>query len=255
MSEFSHCFGEIGTLKNTHHLEIKDNITPVVTPIRNLPLTLKPEIEKELKRLVDLAIIEPVQKTSDWVNGFVVVEKPNGKLRICLDKRSLNKAIKREYLHLPTDGEIFSQLSGASYFSKPDASSDYWQIKVGEQSSNLWTFGTPSGRYGFKHLPYGIHSASEVFQREVISIISDILGSAHSQDDFVVWGKTLQECDERLRKVFLKIRDSSLKHNKTECQSRKSQLYFWDTLFCQKVLRFIPQKPKQSLKCPCQGQL
>ena len=107
MSEFSHRFGEIGTLKNTHHIEIKDNQG-------NLPLTLKPELEKELKRLVDLAIIEPVQKTSDRVNGFVVVEKPNGKLRVCLDQRSLNKAIKREYLHLPTDGEIFAQMSGKS---------------------------------------------------------------------------------------------------------------------------------------------
>ena len=31
LSEFSYCFREIGTLKNTHHLQIKDNVTPVVT--------------------------------------------------------------------------------------------------------------------------------------------------------------------------------------------------------------------------------
>ena len=106
-------------------------------------------------------IIEPVQKPTDWVNGLVLVEKPNGKLRVCLDPRPLNKAIKREHLHLPTAEEIFSQMSGASYFSKLDASSGYWQIKVDEQSSNLLTFGTPSGRYRFTRLPYGTHSASE----------------------------------------------------------------------------------------------
>ena len=94
-------------------------------------------------------------------------------------------------------------MSGTSYFSKLDASSGYWQIKVDEQSSNLLTFGTPSGRYCFKCLPYRIYSASEVFQREVTSIISDIPGNANSQDEFVVWGKTFQEHDERLRKVFL----------------------------------------------------
>ena len=255
LSEFSDCFGEIGTLKNTHHIEIKDNVTPVVTPFRKIPLALKPKLEKELKRMVDLDIIEPVQKPTDWVNGLVLVEKPNGKLRVCLDPRPLNKAIKREHLHLPTAEEIFSQMSGASYFSKLDASSGYWQIKVDEQSSNLLTFGTPSGRYRFKRLPYGIHSASEVFQREVTSIISDIPGSANSQDDFVVWGKTLQEHDERLRKVFLKIRESGLKLNKTKCQIKNSRLYFWDTLFRQKVLNLIPQKLTQSLKCPSQGQL
>ena len=35
LSQFSDCLGEIGTLKNTHHIESKDNITPVVTPVTN----------------------------------------------------------------------------------------------------------------------------------------------------------------------------------------------------------------------------
>ena len=82
-------------------------------------------------------------------------------------------------------------------------------------------FGTPSGRYHFKSLPYGINSASEVFQTEVTSIILDITGSANSQEDFVVWGKTLQEHDKWLRKVFLKIRESGLKLNKTKSQIKK----------------------------------
>ena len=126
-------------------------------------------------------------------------EKPNGKLRVCLDPRSVNKAIEREHLLLPTAEEIFSQMSGASYFSKLDAILGYWHIKVDQQSSNLLTSGTPSSRYRFKRLPYGIHSRSYVFQREVTSLISDIPGSANCQDDFIVWWKTLQEHDERLR--------------------------------------------------------
>ena len=96
------------TLKNTHHIEIKDNVTSVVTPVRKIPLALKTKLENELKRMVDLDIIEPIKKPTDWVNGLVVVKKPNGKLRVCLDPRSLNKAIKLEHLHLFTAKEIFS---------------------------------------------------------------------------------------------------------------------------------------------------
>ena len=81
---------------------------------------------------------------------------------------------------------------GTSYFSKLDASSGYWQIKVDKQSSNLLTFVTPSGRYRFERLAYGIHSASDVFQREVTSIILGIPDSANSQDDFVAWGEHLR---------------------------------------------------------------
>ena len=48
-SEFSDCFAEIATLNNTHHIEIKENFTPVVTSVRRIPHTLKPKVEKELK--------------------------------------------------------------------------------------------------------------------------------------------------------------------------------------------------------------
>ena len=116
--------------------------------------------------MVDLDIIEPIDEPTDWVNGPVIVEKPNGKLRICLDLRPLNQAIRREHLHLSTAEELFSQMSGAKYFSKLGASSGYWQIKVDRESSKLLTFGTSIGRFRFKRLPYGMHSASEVFQRK-----------------------------------------------------------------------------------------
>ena len=59
-------------------------------------------MEKELKRMVDLDIIEPVNEPANWVNGLVIVKKQNGKLRIFLDPQPLNQAIKREHLHLPT---------------------------------------------------------------------------------------------------------------------------------------------------------
>ena len=58
LSEFLYCSGEIGTLKHTHHIGIKDNVTPVLTPVRKIPLALKPK----LKHMVDLDIIEPIQK-------------------------------------------------------------------------------------------------------------------------------------------------------------------------------------------------
>ena len=66
---------------------------------------MNPKLEKELKCMVDLDIIEPVQKLTNCINRLVVVEKPNGKLQVCLDLRPLNKAFKREHLHLPTAEE------------------------------------------------------------------------------------------------------------------------------------------------------
>ena len=215
--EFSDCFGEIGCLKRPHHIELRDDVKPVIIPVRQVPFALKPKLKEELQRMVELNVIEPVEKPTEWVNALVIVSKPNGKLQICLDPRPLNKAIKRQHHRLPTTEEIISEMSGALYFSKLDAASRYWQIKVDEDSADLLTFGTPFGRFRFKHLPFGIHSASEVFQAEVASIIADLQGCANSQDDIIVWGTTKQEHDLRLRDVLPRIRVSGLKLNRNKC--------------------------------------
>ena len=80
--ELSDCFGEIGCLKKTHHIELRDDIKPVVIPVRKVPFALKPKIKEELQHMVGLNVIEPVEKPTEWVNALVIVSKPNGKLRI-----------------------------------------------------------------------------------------------------------------------------------------------------------------------------
>ena len=87
----------------------------------------------------------PISESSEWVNSMVTVEKPNGKLRICLDPFDLNKATKRHQHHLPTTEEILSKLSNGKVFTKLDASCGYWQIPVDAESSKLLTFNTPFG--------------------------------------------------------------------------------------------------------------
>ena len=128
--EFSDRFWETGTLNKTNHIKIKEKFTPVVTLVQQFSHAIKPKVEKELKCMVDLDIIETVNEPTNWVNELIIVEKPNGKLRICLKPRPLNQTIKQEYLHLYTAEELFSQMSAATYFSKLDDSPGYWQIKV-----------------------------------------------------------------------------------------------------------------------------
>ena len=168
-----------------------------------------------------------MEKPTDWVNALVIVSKPNGDLRICLDPRPLNKAIKRQHHRLPTAEEILSEMAGAQYFSKMDASSGYWQVKVDDESADLLTFGTPFGRYRFKRLLFGIHSASEVFQAEVASVIANLPGCANSQDDIIVWGTTKEEHDARLRNVLTQIRASGLKLNPHKCVFGSTQYASW----------------------------
>ena len=164
--------------------------------------------------MVKMGIIKPVHEPTEWVNSLVVVEKPNGKLQICLDPKDLNKAIKRHHFHLPTTEEILASTSNAKLFIKQDASNAYWQIEVDEESSRLLTFNTPFGRFSFQRLPFGIHSASEICQAKISEILEGIEGALNSQDDIIIWGSDKAELAARTTKVLDSIRSSGLKLNK-----------------------------------------
>ncbi|KAI5086779.1 hypothetical protein C0J45_23009, partial [Silurus meridionalis] len=119
---------------------------------------------------------------------------------LCIDPKDLNEAIQREHYRLPTKSDITSAMSGACYFSKLDASSGFYQIVLDVESTKLSTFNTPFGRHCFQRLPFGISSAPEVFHKTVQQLFDGIEGVGVFIDDVVIWGRSKEEHDERLRK-------------------------------------------------------
>ena len=95
------------------------------------------------------------------------MEKQNGKMRLCIDPKDLNKEIKREHFQIPTKEEILGKLANTTCFSKMDAAAGFHQIRLDRESSKLTTFNTPFGRYRYFRLPMGICSAPEVFHKTV----------------------------------------------------------------------------------------
>ena len=97
--EFGDVFKGQGCKEGKRHLEIDKTVTPVINPPRRVPFALKEKLKSELDRLEGLEIIREVKEPTDWVSSLVVVEKPNGKLRLCIDPVHLNKALKRSHYH------------------------------------------------------------------------------------------------------------------------------------------------------------
>ena len=105
------------------------------------------------------------------VNSLVVVQKPTGAVRLCIDPRDLNLAIKRPHYPTKTIEEVASRLQGAKIFSILDAESGFWQLKLDDESVN-----TPIGRYRFSRLPFGVKCALEIFQRTMDRMVEDLEG-------------------------------------------------------------------------------
>ena len=125
----------MGTLKNFKlQLNINQNITPVQQPIRRMPYHTKQKVSDKLQRLQKLEIIEPAPGKTTWLNPIVPDLKPNGKMRLCLDMRKANVAIKSERHVIPKFEEILPELHNAKIFSTLDLREGYHQILLDEES-------------------------------------------------------------------------------------------------------------------------
>ena len=106
LTEYADVFEGLGCLADPYHIEIDPTAQPVVHPPCKVPVTLREPLRLELKRMVEEYILAPVSKATDWLSSMVTVVKPNNKLRMCIDSKVLNRAIKRPYCPLPTIGEV-----------------------------------------------------------------------------------------------------------------------------------------------------
>ncbi len=199
---------------------------PVVHPPRRVSVPLRQKVKDELDRMERLGVIERVRQPTEWVNSLVTVVKPNGKIRLCIDPKDLNRAIKREQYPMKTIEEVISQMPNAKFFSKLDATQGYWQVRLDDESSIKCTFNTPFGRYRFNRLPFGISSAPEVFQNIMSQIFDGHEGIEVIVDDLLIWGETQQQHDERLKQVLNIAREAGIKLNKDKCEIGLQQVTY-----------------------------
>ena len=192
-------FTGIGKFPGEHHIILDENVQPVIHPPRRAPVQLRDAIKAELDRMVSLEVIRPITEPTDWVSRITYVQKPNGQLRICLDPKDLNNALKRGQHHIPTLEELTHHFTGATMFSKLDAKSGYWSVPLKESSQLYTTFNTPFRRFCFKCLPFGLKTSQDVFQKAMDNILENLPGVVSIADDIVVYVKDQQEHDKNLQ--------------------------------------------------------
>jgi len=127
MEMYPECFnGTVGCFEDyTYHITLDLKVPSVVHVPRKVPIELKDKLQAELGEMENQSIIARVTQSTDWVNSLVIREKENGRLRLCLDPKDLNNAIKREQHPIPTLEEITPKLTGTKLFSKLDARNGY----------------------------------------------------------------------------------------------------------------------------------
>ncbi|GFN86958.1 retrovirus-related pol polyprotein from transposon opus [Plakobranchus ocellatus] len=79
-----------------------------------------------------MGVIEKATGPTPWVSPLVIVPKPKNpdEIRVCVDMRAPNTAIRRERHSTPTLNELSTTLADAKYFSKLDLNQGYHQFEL-----------------------------------------------------------------------------------------------------------------------------
>ena len=238
----------IGCLPGTVSLKTEDGARPVQCPPRRVPIALQYKLKEQLDDLVKSKVITPVTEPTEWCSQIFIQTTKNGNLRICIDPRPLNEALRREWYPLPTIQDVLPELSHAKVFSKEDLSHGYWHCKLDEASSYLTTFIAPHGRYRWLRLPFGTKVSSEIFQRKLNDNL--VKGVVCVADDILVYGDSEEQHDSNLRNLLTKCSENGLTLNKEKSMFHTSQLNFLGHVVTDKGLRPDLKKVEAILRIP-----
>ena len=175
----------------------------------------------ELKRSEELDIIETVTGPTPWMSLIIIVPKSSGQVRICVDMREANKAVKREKHLMSIIDDLVADLNGATVFSKLDLSSGYHQPELATESRYITTSSTHVGLRRYKRLVFGINAASEIFQNATEEILTGLRR------------KTQKKHDENLRGVPERLQQLGVRLNKEKCAVSRSEIKFYGHIFSQ----------------------
>ncbi|KAK7901627.1 hypothetical protein WMY93_018396 [Mugilogobius chulae] len=255
-TEFGDVFTGVGCLEGEYKIEIDKTVPPVKLPKRRVPVAMMAPLKQELKDLEAKEIIAPVERSTDWISSMVSVTKPNGKPRICIDPKPLNKALKRSHFPLPTIDDILPELANAKVFTVCDVKHGFWHVRLDEESSYLTTFATPFGRYRWLRMPMGISPAPEVFQRKLMQALEGLPGVYVIADDVLITGEgdTLERANvnhnENLRRFLQRCRQKDIKLNADKFKLRKQSVPYIGHLLTAEGLRIDPEKVRAIRELP-----
>jgi Reverse transcriptase (RNA-dependent DNA polymerase) len=165
--------GRLGMVAaTTHRIEVFSGSNPVNAQPYRAGSHARVAEKTEIDRMLAQQVIEPA--TNEWASPIVLVPKPDGTLRFCVDYRRLNMITVPDTYPLPRMDECIDSLVDAVLFTTLDCNSGYWKIPVHPGARDKTTFTSHYGTYRFLRLPFGLRNAPATFQRAIDIILSGV---------------------------------------------------------------------------------
>ena len=215
-------------------------------PISATPYRISPRerevIRLEVAKMLKLGVIRPSK--SPWGSLPVLANKPDGSKRFCVDFRPLNKVLKMDAMPIPRIDDTLAALQGAKVFAQMDANCGFWQIMMEEKDIEKTAFLTPDGQYEYVTLPFGLKTASSIFQRVMNTVLAGLtwITCLVYIDDVCVWADSYEQLIERLVEVMQRFKDGGITLKLSKCQFALAEMELLGHIVSGEGIKPTPKK-------------
>ncbi|KAL2243910.1 UNVERIFIED_CONTAM: Retrovirus-related Pol polyprotein from transposon opus [Sesamum indicum] len=192
-------FVEVASEVIVHRLNVDTTMRHVQQKKRNFSTEKNQVIREEVERLLNAGYISEVQYI-EWLSNDVVVPKPGGKWRVCIDFTDLNKAYPKDPYPLPRIDALVDLTAGYELFSMMDAYQGYHQIFMAEEDRSKTSFVTERGIYCYKVMPFRLKNARATYQRLVNRMFEDQIG--RTMEGYLVSERGIQVNPEKIEAIL-----------------------------------------------------
>jgi len=204
------------------HIKLIDDNKIICHPPRNLKPNRRIAVQKQMEMLMEQHIARVVNSEDNHISfasPIVVVDKPDGTIRLCVDYRELNDNTITMEFPLPDIKRMLQCLSGKKFFGKFDSRNGYYQIMLAPEDIYKTGFITPDTQAEFLRLPFGVKNGPPFYQMVMQSIFADMLykNVVVYFDDVIIFADTEQEYLAVLREVLSRFRTKRLRLKAKKC--------------------------------------
>jgi hypothetical protein len=205
---------------------------------------IKAYLESELQR----GHIRPSR--SPFAAPLLVIHKPDGGVRICVDYRELNALTIKNRNVPPRICDTLARLNRVQLFSKFDVIADFNQIRIKEGDQEKTAFLTRFGLFEYIVMPFGLCNAPGTFQSYINSVLRDWLDEFCSAylDNVLVYSEHEEEHEGQCHRVLTRLRDAGLYLDVTKCEFNVKRVKYLGMILTTEGLQMDPDKVKAILE-------
>ncbi|RVW21846.1 Retrovirus-related Pol polyprotein from transposon 17.6 [Vitis vinifera] len=201
-----------------HRLPLLPHARPVKQKLRRSHPRWSLQVKEEIQKQLSVGFLSVVEYP-EWLANVVPVPKKDGKVRVCVDFRDLNKASPKDDFPLPHIDMLVDSTAGHSMLSFMDGFSGYSQILMAPEDMKKTSFITEWGTYCYRVMPFGLKNAGATYQRAATTLFHDMMHRDVEVyvDDMIVKSRDRSDHLAALERFFERIRQFRLRLNPKKC--------------------------------------